>query len=203
MPLQEIRVATKSSEVEDVLERLDDAAEEDARVSVGDAAEKLRSRGYGPFLFVPALIEITPVGAIPGVPTMLALIILLFAVQLALGREAMWLPGWLRRRSISDRKLRASIERIRPLATRLDRWFPGRIPSLTGKPAVRIAAAVTVMLCLSVPPLELLPFASSVPMAAIAIFGLAMTLRDGLLMAAGFVLTAIAVPAVIFMASGG
>lgn len=196
-------MASRSSAVEDVLDRLEDIAEEESRVSVRDAVEGLGARGYGPFLFLPALIEITPVGAVPGVPTALALIILLFAVQLAWGRESMWLPGWLYRRSVSDEKLRAAVDKLRPAAMRLDRWFPGRLPSLTGKPAVRAAAAVTVLLCLSVPPLEPLPFASSAPMAAIAVFGLAMTLGDGLLMAAGFAVTAIAVPAIVAAATGG
>jgi hypothetical protein len=41
--------------------------------------------------------------------------------------------------------------------------------------------------------LELLPFATTVPMAAIASFGLAMTLRDGLLMALGFLISAVTV----------
>ena len=55
-------------------------------------------------------------------------------------------------------------------------------------PAVRIAAAGCVALALTVPPLELLPFASAAPMAAIAAFGLAITVKDGALMIAAIVL---------------
>jgi hypothetical protein len=58
-------------------------------------------------------------------------------------------------------------------------------------------------LCLTVPPLEFIPFASTAPMAAIAAFGLAMTLRDGLLMALGFVLSLVAVGVGFGMIGGG
>ena len=47
---------------------------------------------------------------------------------------------------------------------------------------MRIAGAVVIALAATVPPLELLPFASSAPMLAIAAFGLALLVRDGLLM---------------------
>jgi hypothetical protein len=58
-------------------------------------------------------------------------------------------------------------------------------------------------LCLTVPPLELVPFASTAPMAAIAAFGLGMTLRDGLLMGLGFVLSVVAVAVGFGMLGGG
>ena len=57
----------------------------------------------------------------------------------------------------------------------------------------RRAAAVVVALCCTVPPLELIPFASSAPMLAIAAFGLAILVRDGLLMLVALALSALAV----------
>ena len=49
------------------------------------------------------------------------------------------------------------------------------------------------LLALTVPPLELLPFASSAPMAAIAMFGLALLVHDGALMIAAWLLAGMAV----------
>ncbi|MBM9595919.1 exopolysaccharide biosynthesis protein [Roseitranquillus sediminis] len=178
--------------VESILDELKGTAKEGDRISVGESVEALGHRGYGPLLFVPALIEISPIGGIPGVPTILALIILLFAVQIAWGRDHMWLPGFLERRSVSTDRMKGAVDKSRPVGRWLDRWFHGRLPRLTGKPARRIAACVVILLCLSVPPLELIPFASTAPMAAIAAFGLAITLRDGLLMMLGFALTVVA-----------
>lgn len=49
-------------------------------------------RSYGPFLLVPALIEISPVGGIPGMPTVLAATIIPFAALMVFGRKYIWLP---------------------------------------------------------------------------------------------------------------
>ncbi len=182
----------KSDAIESVLDRLDELADREDEASVGDAVETIGDRGWGPLVFVPALIEITPIGGIPGVPTLLALIIAIFAVQIAVSRDNVWLPGFLKNRSASDDKLHKSVDFLRPTARRLDRWFPGRWPGLAGDSATRIAALVCLVLCATVPPLELLPFAAAAPMAAIAVFGLAMTLDDGLLMVVGFAASAAA-----------
>lgn len=186
-------MAGETDAVGELLDRLERSAASQRRVSVGDTVEALGGRGYGPFLFLPALIEMSPIGGIPGVPTFLALIITIFAVQIALGRDHMWLPGFIERRSVDGDRMKAAVDKIRPVGAWLDRWFHGRLEKLTGPGARRIAAVICVILSLSVPPLELLPFASTAPMAAIALFGLAMTLRDGLVMVIAFAASVAAV----------
>lgn len=177
----------------EIVDRLAERARSSERLSVGDVTEALGSRGYGPFLFVPAIVELSPLGGIPGLPTLLALIIALFSAQIAAGRSCLWLPDWLERRTAPGPKLEDAMRRIRPVAVWLDRWFHGRFPALVSGPVVRAAAAVSILLCLTVPPLELIPFASSAPMGAIALFGLAMLARDGLLMALAAALAAAAI----------
>ena len=152
-----------------------------------------RSRSYGPFLLIPALIDISPVGGIPGLPTALGLIIIIVAAQMLFGRKHLWLPGFIERRSISAEKACRSTKKLRGLAKWLDRWFHGRLPYFTKGPFVRGAAIFCILLALTVPPLELLPFATTAPMAAIAAFGLALLVRDGLLM---IIATALALAAV-------
>jgi len=58
---------------------------------------------------------------------------------------------------------------------------------------IRLSAVACILLALTVPPLELLPFASSAPMAAIAMFGLALLVHDGALMIAAWLLAGMAV----------
>src|SRR5690606_36946996 len=69
----------------------------------------------------------------------------------------------------------------------------------------RIAAAICILLALTVPPLELVPFATTAPMGAIAAFGLALFVRDGLLMIIAAALSggAIAVGVAVINGSGG
>lgn len=186
-----------------ILDQMHEEAEQDGRVTVQDIARKLGDRGWGPFLFIPAIIEISPIGGIPGVPTLLAAVIAIFAAQIAWGRDCMWLPGLLRRRGVSAESLRGAVNKMRPVAGRLDRWFHGRWQHLTSDRALRVAAVLVLLLCLSVPPLELFPFASTVPMTAIAMFGLGFTLRDGLLMALGFLLSLGAIAVAVWFAIGG
>ena len=94
----------------------------------------------------------------------------------------MWLPGVVNRRGVDGRKLRAATRKLRPAAARLDGWAHGRLEPLVRRPFTQIAAGTCALLTLTVPPLELVPFASTAPMAAIAVFGLALLVRDGALM---------------------
>lgn len=186
-------MADDPKSVGDILDKLEALADSEARVTLGDAVEAFGNRSYGPFLLVPALIEMSPIGGIPGLPTVLALIIALFAVQMALGRKHLWLPKFLRRRGAEPAKVKKATAKLRGVARWADRWFHGRLPALTSGPFVRVAAVACILLAATVPPLELLPFASTAPMAAIAAFGLALLVRDGLLMIVATLLAGVAV----------
>lgn len=171
--------ASSFSRILDALERL---ASQGDTVRIGEVADALGPRGYGPFLLVPALFEISPIGAIPGIPTLLAAVIVLFAAQILFGRSRLWIPGFVERAKLPAGRVRRSVRFMRPLAMRLDRWFHGRLRCLTQGVFVRVAAVCCVALACTVPLLEIVPFLSSVPMAAIALFGLALLVRDGALM---------------------
>ncbi|WP_238559332.1 exopolysaccharide biosynthesis protein [Sphingobium sp. HDIP04] len=185
--------STDSHRLGDMLDRLRKLASKADTVSLGDVVEALGNRSYGPFLILLPLIDISPVGAVPGLPTLLAVLIILVAGQLLLGRKHLWLPGFVQRRSISAGRVAKAIEKIRPFAKRMDRWFHGRMPMLTSGPFVRVAAGAIILMALTVPPLELLPLATTAPMGAIAAFGLALLVRDGLLMVAAILLAVAAV----------
>lgn len=175
-------MADEPNDVMDVLERIEQIARCNGQVTLGAVVEALGHRSHGPFLLIPALIDISPVGSIPGLPTMLALMIVIVAVQIFVGRRHLWLPGFLARRSLAAEKACKATARLRRPAEFLDRHFHGRLPMFTHGVFVRVAAALCICLALAVPPLELLPLATTAPMAAIAAFGLALLVRDGLLM---------------------
>jgi hypothetical protein len=168
------------------LRSIDGSTDGQRRITVDDMVEAIGHRGYGPFLLVPALMEISPLGGLPAVPTVLAAIVIIFAAQIAYGRNHLWLPRTLRKRELSARHLHRAVDKLKPFAQRIDGWFHGRLCSLSGDVGIRTAAVCCILLALAVPPLEFVPFASSAPMVAVAIFGLAITLRDGVLMLAGF-----------------
>lgn len=175
-----------------LLDNIEKLAKEDRKVTIGQIVEVLGGRSYGPFLLFPALLEMSPIGGIPGLPTALAAIIIVFAAQIAIGKEHMWLPQFIKKRQISCDRILKALPSLRKMARFLDRWFHGRLESLTKGIWLRVAALCVICLALTVPPLELLPFASTAPMAAIAAFGLALLVGDGLLMALAFVAAGLA-----------
>ncbi|WP_279478023.1 exopolysaccharide biosynthesis protein [Aureimonas sp. SK2] len=181
--------AGEQGSVGETLDELKRSADGKDTVTIRTVIDAFDSRSYGAFLLVPALLEISPIGGIPGVPTVIAAIIALFAAQILFGQKAMWLPGFLGSRRLSSDRLHKAIDKLRPLARFMDRWFHGRLPLLTSTPFMKGAALACVLLAFTVPPLELVPFASTAPMAAVAAFGLAMLVRDGALMVVAYALT--------------
>ncbi|MDP4574066.1 exopolysaccharide biosynthesis protein [Qipengyuania sp. G39] len=174
--------------VEEVLGQLDDLTTKSGKVCISDVLDDFGGRSFGPFIMLPALLELTPVGGIPGVPTFLAALIALVAVQLLIGKEHIWMPGFLQNRAVESKKLHKGIAKLRGVAHWLDEHSHGRLKPMTQGVWVKIAALVVILLCMTVPPLEVLPFASSGPMLAIAAIGLALTVRDGVVMLVALVL---------------
>ncbi len=166
----------------DVLGELDELAANHDELRVADVLDDFGARSFGPFIMIPAVLEITPVGGIPGVPTVLALFIALIAVQLLIGRDHVWMPQFVQRRAVGSKKLHKAVGKLKGMANFLDRHSKGRLEGLTKGTAIKLVAAVIIALCCTVPPLEFLPFASTIPMLAIAVLGLALTVRDGALL---------------------
>jgi len=166
----------------DVLGELDELAANHDEVRVADVLDDFGARSFGPFIMIPAVLEITPVGGIPGVPTVFALFIALIAVQLLIGRDHVWMPQFVQRRAVGSKKLHKAVGKLKGMANFLDRHSKGRLEGLTKGTAIKLVAAVIIALCCTVPPLEFLPFASTIPMLAIAVLGLALTVRDGALL---------------------
>lgn len=185
----------------DVLDALRELGESKDQVSVADIREQFGERSVGPFLIVPALLELSPIGAVPGFPTLLALIIIAFSVQILFGRRHLWLPGFIERRELPGPKLAKGMSTLRPAAAWVDRFIKHRLPALTRKPFRMLIAVLCIVLCAVVPLLEVVPFASSVPMGAIVMFGLGLIGRDGLLIALGMVVGS-ATAYMVFLALG-
>lgn len=191
------------AEVVEGIEEVAENADEDVRF--GDVLDKFGSRSFSPVMMVLALVELSPLGAIPGVPSALALCIFLIAAQMAWGREHIWMPGFVERIGISPDKVTGASDKLEGVADKLDHLATDRMEFLTEGPARRIAAGVIMVLCVAVVPLEILPWASSGPMLAIAIISLALMVRDGLAMMLAWMLAAAAIGAGAWylFASGG
>jgi len=163
-----------------VLERAS-AGDAEAPISLGAVLDALGRTSFAPFFVLPPLVAITPPGAIPGVPTAMAAIVVLAALQMLCGLKHVWLPRFLEERSLKAQHLRAMLRLIRPVACALDRILRQRLVLFTEAPFLHAILAFCILAGLTMPAMELIPFAAAVPNVAILIFGLALLLRDGLL----------------------
>ncbi len=175
-----------SRHLDALLDDLDDLDRSGGEVTVGGVIDKVGARGHGVTLLVPGLVGVTPLGGIPGVPTIIGLVVALLSIQLLIGRSALWLPGVLSRRGVASGRVSDAVARLRKPASWIDRIFGRRLEALTGTAAERVAAALCLVFACLLPPLEVVPFAALIPFAAIALLGLALTLQDGILMLVAF-----------------
>lgn len=163
------------------------------KVTLGELFDTLDQRSYGPLLLLPALIAVAPTGAIPGMSIVTGSIIALFAVQLLIGKSHPWLPESLERFEFSRKTLSRSVDKAMPWVKAVESHLRRRFTLLAEPPANGIVALLCLLLALTMFPLALLPFAVALPGTAIMFFALGLTTRDGLLILAGFVFSALAI----------
>lgn len=160
-----------------------DIGADQAPVSVGELMQAFQRRGFGVYILLPAIIGVSPLGGIPALPSAMAVLVILFSVQVLAGRDRFWVPARLREASVSSERIEAVARKVTPVARLIDKYFGNRLKILTRDVAIRIAAAACILLSGGVVfPLELIPFAVAVPMSAVLLFGLAIVLHDGVLM---------------------
>lgn len=167
------------------------------RVTVGDLVAALEQRGHGMAMLVlslPMLLPITP----PGVSAVVGLPTVFVAMQLILRRPHVWLPGFLRRRSIETERLRKVIEKTAPYVARVEKLLKPRLNVLTESLAeTLIGVAVLLIALLLVLPI---PF-SNIPLGlAIALLSMGLITRDGVAVLIG---GAIGIATAIFMFTFG
>ncbi len=179
--------------LEDLIDDAIDAADGDT-LSVGDLLDAFGTRSFGPVIAMLALIDITPIGAVPFLPMLLAALILLISVQLLFGKTHPWIPAAIRERTVETDRVEQARRKSSKWLRRIDRVVTPRLQWATGGTAQWLAAVCVCLLALvmGAPPLELIPYATAVPAAVILLFGLGLMARDGLLMLMGFAGTGIA-----------
>lgn len=162
---------------------------EKTQVSVRELRDVIGRRSFAPLLLAASIVGFTPLGGVPGVPTTLAAIVVVIAVQIVMGFESLWLPRFLLDRKVEGKKLVRGAKSLRPVARVIDRAIRPRLTFLTERPTSYLIAVVCVMIALTVPPLELVPFVDIPLWAALVAFSLALVSHDGLLAIAALVLT--------------
>lgn len=183
--------ASRDDPLENVLERAIEEIDGD-EVTFGGVLDLFGDRSFGPIIaLLGLLVVVPPIGAIPGLPMIVGLLIILFCLQIVFGAKRIWVPGFIEKRSISKEKLKEADKKAKPWLKRIDGMVSERITMLTGAWSIYASSIIVIFLALLLIPLELVPFAVAAPGLAITLFGVAFVARDGVLMLIGYVIAAI------------
>jgi len=164
----------------DLLDEVDALTEQDDHPSLHGVVDAFGPSGALPVMMIVALIVVSPLSGIPGLSSVAGLTIATIALQLAAGRQSLWLPGWISDRSVPKDRLSGAVERLRPVARFLDRHSRPRLSILISPPASRGMLVLCALSGLSMPFLEILPFTSSILAFAVTCVGFSLLTRDGL-----------------------
>lgn len=159
-------------------------------VKIGDLLDAFSHRAYGPLLVVPALVAISPIGAIPGLPLVMGVLVVVIAGQILFGVSQPWLPQRIKDIEFRRSRLERSLDFLEKPVAVLEKLIAPRLTLLTDPPFLQLIAAVCIALAISFGPLELIPFAVAVPGLAMLLLGVGLTTRDGALVAVGFAVAA-------------
>lgn len=160
-----------------------------ASITVKDLLGGLESRAFGVPLAALSACELVPV-PIPGFSLVISIPMAAIGAQMIIDRERLSLPKSLLDRRLQCRSVKKIVRAILPAVRRIDRLARDRASIVTGTVGRRLAGVSVFLLAL----LIALPVpGTNAPLAA-TVFVIAMGLirGDGLLIAAGLVLTVVA-----------
>ena len=175
-----------------VLDKLGSAGDE-TRVTVGQILEEVGDRSLAPILLVPAMITASPISGIPGVPTLTGLIVGLIVVQMLMGRNTLWVPQVLARQGVSKSKMEKAVSFLRKPVGWLDKLMKPRLTWLASRPWSYLALVICLIIAVTTPVMEFLPFAISIAAVAIGFFAAGILMRDGVMILIGYVVVGLTV----------
>lgn len=159
------------------------------RVTVDQVLEPLKRRAFGFLLLLLAIPNFIPVPL--GIGGVMGVLVVALGLEMLIGLEQPWVPGFLRRRTMSREGLLRFLDRIEPVTRRLEKLCKPRAQRLTRRPFTFVSGAIMLLigLLLALP----VPFTNYVFGAMLIAFAFALVERDGVLLVAVWATTAIIV----------
>src|SRR5688500_20218292 len=98
-------VAARITNLEQLLEHLGAAKDDHHRVTVNAMLDEIGHRSFGPLILFAGLVPLSPIGDIPGIPSIIAVFVIHVSAQMLARRQYFWLPRWLLNRPVSKKRL--------------------------------------------------------------------------------------------------
>lgn len=184
----------------DILDALQNA-ERGEKISVRSILEEIGVRSFAPVILVPALILVSPLSGIFGLPTLGAIFIFLITVQKLAGRSHVWMPEFLKKREIPTKRLDKAIGWLRKPCAWIDDRTEKRLTALVSRPANIVTLLTIIAITIIIPFLEVLPMVTSIFATAISLFAVGLLARDGLFTLLGYIQVGLSAAAVLWLIS--
>jgi hypothetical protein len=150
-------------------------------ISIGHIRDALGNRSFAPLLVLFAAFNLLPLP--PGTSAILGLPLIIVSAQMVYGAKQTWLPSALANRSLNADTFRSMMDWIIPRLIRIERVIRPRYWPFWRKQGDRIIGCIALVLAIVVT--LPIPLGNWLPAFATALLGLALSERDGLLLAVG------------------
>jgi len=153
-------------------------------ITIGEIINAFGERAFGFVLILFSLPNCVP--APPGVAGIVGTPVLIFGIQMMLGHKHPWLPGFIKRRSVSVSKFKRLIDIAEPRMQKIESFCKPRLLQLFGPVGDRMVGLFAFLVALSV----LIPFPGTnfPPSIALVIASIAVMEEDGYLLIAGYLI---------------
>jgi hypothetical protein len=148
------------------------------RVAIEQLLEPLRRRAFGFLLLLLAIPNFLPVPV--GIGGIMGVLVIALGLEMLIGLEHPWIPGFLRKRTVSREGLLRFLDRIEPMTRRLEKICKPRLQRLTQRTFTFASGAIMILvgILLALP----IPFTNYVFGAMLIAFAFALVERDGALL---------------------
>lgn len=151
------------------------------RVTIASILDALGDRSFAALLVLFAAFNLLPLP--PPSSAILGLPLLVVAAQLTYGSKRAWLPKFMSEKSISAEQFRSIMDRVIPRLVRLERFIRPRYWPFWRRRGDRIVGIMSLVLAIIVT--LPIPLGNWLPAFSVALLGLSLSERDGILFALG------------------
>jgi hypothetical protein len=156
------------------------------RVSVEELTTALSDRSFAALIMLFSAPNLLPLP--PGSSTIFGIPLIMIASQLLIGRSRLWLPKWLRERSLDGRTFSRIAAGIGPILRRIEKLAKPRYWPMPTVVAERFVGLVVLLMALVL--VFPIPFGNWTPAVAAILVSLGLSERDGLWLGCGALVAA-------------
>lgn len=148
------------------------------RISMDQILEVFHERGFGVIMSFIALPLAFPVPKPPGMSTIFGLPLLFLTLQVTFGRHTVWMPDFIRRKTLDKAKLGKTLDGLAPWVVKIEPFLRPRMEHVTQGKLSRLSGGVGALLAffITIPA----PGTNTITAMGLALMSLGLVMRDGL-----------------------